>query len=118
MTPDWSSAVWLLLVLAAIPVTLWCLKRTPLGGGAPATGAARTVAVLPLSASQRVVTVEVGRGEQRLWLVLGVTPQGISNLCTMAPQDEGPATPPPTPAATLAPLLQRLRGQNGDGHVR
>ncbi len=117
MTPDWSSALWLLLVVAAIPVTLWFLKRTPLGG-APASGAARLVAVLPLSASQRVVTVEVGRGDQRLWLVLGVTPQGIHNLHAMAPQDEAPTAALPTPAATLGPLLQRLRGQNGDANAR
>lgn len=113
MVHDWSSLLWLGVVLVAIPATLWFLKRTPLGQGA-APGTARTVAVLPLSTSQRVVTVEVGRGEQRLWLVLGVTPQGISNLCTMAPQDDGDLPPPP-PAAALQPLLERLRrGKDGD----
>ena len=102
MTPEWSSLFWLVVVVAAIPAVLWFLKRSPLGQ-TQAPGTARTVAVLPLSASQRVVTVEVGRGEQRLWLVLGVTPQGINNLYTMAPQDDGPPAPPPSPAATLQP---------------
>lgn len=115
MVQDWSSLMWLALVLAAIPAVLWFVKRSPLGQAAVA-GAARTVAVLPLSASQRVVTVEVGRGEQRLWLVLGVTPQGINNLYTMAPQDDGPA-PMPTPAAMVAPLLDRLRNTK-DGDAR
>jgi flagellar protein FliO/FliZ len=114
MAYDVSSLLWLVVVVAAIPATLWFLKRTPLGG-AQLPGTARTVAVLPLAAGQRVVTVEVGRGEQRLWLVLGVTPQGISNLYTMAPQDDGFA-PPPTPAETLQPLLQRLRRNPRDGH--
>ncbi|GAB1389222.1 MAG: hypothetical protein AMXMBFR78_28920 [Rubrivivax sp.] len=115
MLHDWTSLLWLALVLLAIPGSLWLLKRTPLAqGGRP--GTARTVAVLPLSASQRVVTVEVGHGEQRLWLVLGVTPQGISNLYTMAPQDEEPL--PPSPAATLNPLLQRLRRRAEDGDAR
>ncbi|ODU08601.1 MAG: hypothetical protein ABS84_12090 [Rubrivivax sp. SCN 71-131] len=115
MVQDWTSLLWLALVLLAIPGTLWLLKRTPLAqGGRP--GTARTVAVLPLSTSQRVVTVEVGRGEQRLWLVLGVTPQGISNLYTMAPQDEEAA--PPSPAATLNPLLQRLRRRTEGGDAR
>jgi flagellar protein FliO/FliZ len=115
MVHDWSSLLWLGVVIVAIPATLWFLKRTPLGqAGTP--GTARTVAVLPLSTSQRVVTVEVGRGEQRLWLVLGVTPQGISNLYTMAPQDDG-NTPPASPAAALQPLLQRLRGTK-DGDAR
>ncbi len=107
MAQDWSSLLWLALVIAAIPATLWFVKRSPLGHAQP-PGTARTVAVLPLSTTQRVVTVEVGRGDHRLWLVLGVSAQGIQNLHTMAPQDDGPL-PLPTPAATLAPLMQRLR---------
>ena len=108
MSVDFGSFFWLLVVVAAIPLTLWFVKRTPLGHAA-APGTARTVAVLPLSGTQRLVTVEVGRGEQRLWLVLGVTPGGIQNLYTMSPQDDGSVDPPPTPAATLGPLLDRLR---------
>jgi flagellar protein FliO/FliZ len=116
MAADWSSLFWLVVVVAAIPASLWFLKRSPLGQ-TQVPGAARTVAVLPLSASQRVVTVEVGHGDQRLWLVLGVTPQGISNLHAMAPQDHG-ALPPPTPAAALEPLLQRLRRRSGDADAQ
>ncbi len=119
MVADWSSLMWLLVVLAAIPAALWFVKRTPLGQS-PVPGSARTVAVLGLAANQRVVTVEVGRGDQRLWLVLGVGPQGISNLYTMAPQDDGPAAaaPPPNAAAALEPLLQRLRRNRRDGDAR
>ncbi len=73
-------------VLALIPVALWLLKRTPMGGAAQGQGL-RTVAVLPLSATQRVITVEVGTGPQRQWLVLGVGPQGIQTLHTLPPQD-------------------------------
>ena len=39
-------------VIGMIPVALWLLKRTPLGGAA-AAGVMRTVGVLPLSANQR-----------------------------------------------------------------
>ena len=115
MAADWTSLMWLVVVVAAIPATLWFVKRSPMGQG-PVPGAARTVAVLPLSTSQRVVTVEIGRGDQRLWLVLGVTPQGITNLHAMAPQDDGPL-PTATPAATLEPLLQRLRRSSKDGNA-
>lgn len=107
MAAEWSSLLWFGVVVAAIPIALWFVKRTPLGRQGVA-GTPRVVAVLPLAASQRLVTVEVGRGEQRMWLLLGVTPQGITNLTTMAPQDE-PAPPPPTPAEAFAPLLQRLK---------
>lgn len=107
---DWSALLWFALVVAAIPVALWFVKRTPIGHGA-AAGAPRLVAVLPLSASQKVVTLEVGRGEHRMWMVLGVTPQSITSLTSLAPQEEAP---PPTPADTFAPLLKRLR-QGGKG---
>ena len=113
MTPAWGSLLWFAAVVAAIPLVLWFLKRTPLGGAASgAAGTPRSVAVLPLSAQQRLVTVEVGQGADRQWLVLGVTPQGISTLHSMAPQDEGASQPAglaATPAAALQPLLQRLR---------
>ncbi len=84
LTPLLSFAA----VIALIPVALWLLKRTPMGGAAQGRAPMRSVAVLPLSNSQRVVTVEVGRGVDRRWLVLGVGPQGITTLHTMAPQDD------------------------------
>jgi len=111
-----ASLLWFVAVLAAIPLVLWLLKRTPLGGaGAGGPGAPRTVAVLPISPSQRLVTVEVGQGEERLWLVLGVTPQSIRTLHTMTPQAGAPAAPPP-PAQAFSQLLGRLRtGDNKNG---
>lgn len=110
---DLSSIFWMLVVVAAIPATLWFLRRTPLGTP-PVPGAVRAVAVLPLSSSQRLVTVEVGRGEHRLWLVLGVTPQAISHLHTLVPQDDG-LGPTPSPSAMVGPLMQRLRRNGSDG---
>ena len=80
-------------IVALIPLALWLLKRTPIGGGA-AHGLMRTVAMLPISANQRLLTVEVGSGDDRKWLVLGVTPAGIHTLHTMPPQA--------VPAATAA----------------
>ncbi|MCE2657836.1 MAG: FliO/MopB family protein [Rubrivivax sp.] len=104
LTPLLSFA----LVVAMIPVALWLLKRTPLGGSGQGQ-ALKSVAVLPLSASQRIVTVEVGTGSERRWLVLGVTPSSIQTLHCMLPPDAqapgGPAaTPTPTPSSTGATL--------------
>ena len=82
LTPLLSFA----LVIVLIPVGLWLLKRTPMGGAVQGKNM-RTVAVLPLSASHRVVTIEVGQGDERRWLVLGVTPQSMTTLHTMAPQE-------------------------------
>ena len=125
MQGNWASLMWFVAVIAMIPVALWLLKRTPLGGGSGLAGAPRAVAVLPLSAQQKVVTVEVGQGEGRLWLVLGVSPTGIRTLHTMAALGDAPAITPGGPAgqaaAPFAQLLSRLRrdsGAAGSGDAR
>jgi len=119
---SWSSAMssllWFAAILAAIPLALWLFKRSSAGASAM-QGWMRTVAVLPLSPSQRLVTVEVGRGDARRWLVLGVTGQSIATLHEMAPQDEGSSLPPAPPAAPFAQLLQRLHPpRKDDGDAR
>ena len=111
-----TSLAWFVVILCLIPVGLWLLKRTPMGGSA-ASGVMRTVAALPLSASQRIVTVEVGQGDQRRWLVLGVTPQNITTLHTMEPQGDTPAIALPGAGAATTPfaqLLGRLRQDRKD----
>ena len=109
------------LILALIPAALWLLKRTPLGGAAGGQGL-RLIGALPLAPNQRIVTVEVGSGEDRRWLVLGVTPAGINTLHSLPPQAEPPTTGNAQPL--FAQLLQRQRGaaagtsQPGSGDVR
>ena len=111
----WSSLLWFVAILAMIPLALWLLKRTPAGallGGTSGGNVLRTVAALPLAANQRIVTVEVGMGADRRWLVLGVTAQQITTLHTMAPQADAPAAA----AAAVPPfaqLLGALRRQPG-----
>ena len=113
-----GSLLWFIAILALIPAALWLLKRTPAGamlGGAGSSQMLRSVAALPLSASQRIVTVEVGQGEERRWLVLGVTPSSITTLHTMAPV-EGLAPPPAASGPAFASLLARLQpGKPGAG---
>lgn len=110
---NWTALLWFAAIVAAIPLCLWVLKRTPMGQGSGATGTPRTVAVLALGTQQRVVTVEVGQGEDRLWLVLGVSGQGIQTLHTMLPQAPAETVPSPAPAAAFAQLLGRLRHADG-----
>jgi flagellar protein FliO/FliZ len=95
--------LWFLAVVALIPVALWLLKRTPMGGAA-AAGVLRVVAQLPTAPNQRLLVVEVGQGEDRRWLVLGATAQSITTLHTLPPQAE-----PPAPAS-FAKLLGKERG--------
>ena len=101
---------WLLIVLALIPVSLWLLKRSGVAGlqgtGGPVVLA--PVAQISLGNGQRVVTVEVNSGEQRTWLVLGVTGQQINTLHTMDAPAERPDGAQVRPAPPFAQLLRRV----------
>jgi flagellar protein FliO/FliZ len=102
------SLLWFVAIVAMIPLALWLLKRTRFAGagGAPLM---RTVSSLPISPSQRLVTVEVGLGEDKRWLVLGVTSHSINTVYMMVPQDEALA-PAAAPTPPFAQLLDTLRG--------
>jgi flagellar protein FliO/FliZ len=78
----------------------------------------RSVAMLPLSANQRIVTVEVGQGDARQWLVLGVTPGSITTLHTMAPQAEPPQSGPQAVPSFSQLLGKFRRDATGPGSER
>ena len=103
--------IWFVLILCLIPAVLWLLKRTPLGGSA-ATGVMRLVAQLPIAPNQRLITVEVGQGNDRCWLVLGVTGTQITTLHTMAPQAEPVTTAPASVSSFASQLAARLKGDS------
>jgi flagellar protein FliO/FliZ len=113
MTPGFTALLWFCAVLALIPLALWIVKRSPMGRMASSSGM-RQVSAMTISASQRIVTVEVGRGDSRCWLVLGVTPHSINTLHTMVPQDAALTEVPATPNTAFAQLLQRLQGREPD----
>jgi flagellar protein FliO/FliZ len=120
MGTSWTAVLWFVAIIASIPLLLWLFKRSQMLGANAIAGTAKAVAVLPLSASQKVVTVEVGRGDEKVWLVLGVSASQITTLHTMAalppipptkPTALDPALPGNGPAAaTFSQLLGRLRG--------
>jgi flagellar protein FliO/FliZ len=89
-SPVFGSIAALVGVIVLIPLVLWLLKRTPLGGGAT-RGPMRMVGTLALGPSQRLITVEVGGGDERRWLVLAVAPSGVTTLHTMAPAPDAGA---------------------------
>mgnify|MGYP000712277892 CR=1 FL=1 len=88
----------------------WTMTATQLEFASPLWPAApvRLVGALPLAPNQRLVTVEVGQGDERRWLVLGVTAQAIHTLHTMEPQSEPPLDIA-EPQASFAQLLARLK---------
>ena len=113
MSPGFTSLLWFAAVIALIPLALWFVKRSPMGRMAGSSGM-RQVGALAISASQRIVTVEIGRGDSRCWLVLGVTPNSINTLHTMLPHDESTPAAPASPNTAFAQLLQRLQGRGPD----
>ena len=110
------------VVVALIPIALWTLKRAGLGGAASG-GVLRHVANLGLGTQQRVSVVEVTVGEERHWLVLGVTGEQVTSLATyVAPPASATDLPPGPPGSPLPPhvvtvqqLVARWRGQAGQG---
>jgi flagellar protein FliO/FliZ len=70
-----------LLAVACLPfLTKWLVQRS--AAGRSVQGGAKIVSVLAVGPSQRVVTVEAGPENDRMWLVLGVTSQQITCLHT------------------------------------
>ncbi|MDP4302056.1 FliO/MopB family protein [Leptothrix discophora] len=124
MTSSWTALLWLIVVVAAIPAALWLLKRSGmagrLGGGAAGIGL-KQVGALALGPQQRVVAVEVGSGEARRWLLLGVTPQQVSTLHVMdawpgpAPGEAGKADAAVPAGSFGVELARRLHGAAGRG---
>jgi len=117
------SLLWFVAIVAMIPAVLWLLKRSPVGAslgaslGAAGAGPVRPVASLAVGPQQRIVTVEVTEAGERRWLVLGVTAQQITHLCSLcAPPAE--ATPPaaaaPLPFAALLSSLRHKRPEDRD----
>jgi flagellar protein FliO/FliZ len=102
-------------VLALIPLALWWLKRSGLANGVGARGpqgargTPKTVAVLPLSPQHKLVTVEVGVGEDRRWLVLGLSPQSVSTLHIMHPTAAAASGLDAAPQQAFAQLIDRMR---------
>lgn len=103
-------ALALLLLLVGVAWLLKLLRQSGWQGVGSATQATRLVSVLNLGPQQKVVTVEVGQGEHRRWLVLGVTAHSINRLDTL----EGAALPAIAPTAAVpshfaARLAQHLK---------
>ncbi len=83
MTSTWPSLVALALILGALPLAAWFVRRGPAPTGARGT-ALGIVAAVPVGARERIALVRA----DRKWLVVGITAQSIT---TLAELDEAPA---------------------------
>lgn len=81
------SDAWPALLLMGVIVSLpwlanWA-KKTGWQGFKPNTSGAKVISAVAVGPQQRVVTVEIGEGSNRRWLILGVTAQSITRLDTL-----------------------------------
>lgn len=84
MWQAWVSVVVFVVLLALVPMALKWVQRRAGGGVMGSAGATRIVSAVGVGPHQRVVTVEVGPEDARVWLTLGVTAQNITCLHTAA----------------------------------
>ena len=89
------------VAMALLPWLLRRLKQRQSALGGTGAVAARVLTAISLGPQQRLVTVEVGKGEARTCLVLGVTAQQITCLHVLP----GPASAP-APAAAAAATVE------------
>jgi flagellar protein FliO/FliZ len=82
MTQAWFPILFFVVVLAMVPVGLKWIQRRIAGVTDGAATSGKVVSVLAVGPHQRVVTVEVGPEEGRIWLTLGVTQQSVTCLHT------------------------------------
>jgi len=92
------------LLLALVPFGVkWIQSRSGSGMAAVGSGT-RVISAVAVGAHQRVVTVEVGPPDARIWLVLGVTQQSIACLHTITARSGPERIGIDAPVAT-APLI-------------
>ena len=83
MTQTFITVGIFVLLLAMVPMGIkWLQMRSP-GFVAAAGAGSKVISAVAVGPQQRVVTVEVGPPDARIWLVLGVTAQNISCLHQM-----------------------------------
>jgi flagellar protein FliO/FliZ len=109
-------------LLVAMLVVAWLLQRwrRHLPGVSRHAGPAlRVMNSLSLGPQQRVVTVQVGEGADRLCLVLGVAPGGVTTLHQMPlpPEPLSPAAHFGESEGFKARLNQLIHPQSEDPHA-
>jgi flagellar protein FliO/FliZ len=101
---------WFVFIVGLIPLSLYMLKKSGLAKNRIGSGDAvlKTVSQLSLGPGQRIVTVELGAGDQKTWLVLGVTGQSITALHSLQPtQDSQEQAEREGVTSTFPTLLRR-----------
>lgn len=93
MTQGYVMLIAVVVLLAALPWGLrWLQRRLPMAQRGGVSGATpRLLGALAVGPQQRVMTIVVGEGAQRTWLVIGVTSDSVHCLHTLPQPDSSAA---------------------------
>lgn len=80
MTQTLMTVGLFVVLLACMPLAVKWVQRRSVGGATSMASAPRVISAVAVGPHQRVVTVEVGPENARIWLILGVTAQSITCL--------------------------------------
>lgn len=117
MLQNAAPAIVLLIVMVGIAWLLHRYRRHLPGAAHRAGPALHVLGGVALGPQQRVVTLQVGQGEQAVCLVLGVSPGSVTALHQMPlPATDLPADAASAPAA-LGGFAARLSQFRKDGHA-
>ena len=84
MTSSLFLLVGVLLLLALLPWGLQRVRQRTAAGQLASASAMKIVSAMAVGPHQKVMTVEVGPPDARVWLVLGVSAQAVTCLHHMA----------------------------------
>ena len=80
MSQTLMTVVLFVALLACVPLAIKWVQRRSAGGVTGVSSAPRVISAVAVGPHQRVVSVEVGPENARIWLILGVTAQSITCL--------------------------------------
>ena len=117
MLQNMTPVLVLLAILVGIAFALkWAKRRMP--GAAGHNGPPmQLLSSLSLGPQLRVVTLQVGQGEDRVCLVLGVSASNVNTLHQMPMPADLPDTPIETPASGFAARLAQLTQPRKDANA-
>jgi flagellar protein FliO/FliZ len=114
MLQNAAPALVLLIVMVGIAWLLQRYRRHLPGAALRAGPHLQVLGGVALGPQQRVVTLQVGQGEQAVCLVLGVSPGSVTALHQMPlPAAQPTADSPPPPPGGFAARLSQFR-KDGD----
>ena len=110
------TVLWFVVIVAMAALPWWIKRWQQRSGGATGAAQSRVLSAVAVGPQQRVVTIEVGHGNERAVLVLGVTAQQVNCLHVLA-SGAAPAPAAADFARELAALPQTSPNPPGAGHA-